>query len=101
MGLIMFKILKLFLEVKAATGDTTTYQHIIFVIIESGMFVIQLVHMVLYAILVPSHPLRLLPHALKYVIVIGEMFNVIIRSICFYFFCFTEKNHMARASHQQ
>ena len=113
MGLILFRILKIFLEVKAfstsverSLGSTrdTKFRHIIFVIIESGMtlFVIQLVRMVLYAIVVPSQPLVPLSSALNYVLVIGEMFNVIIRSIHFYFFCFTEKVYLAtRASHQQ
>ena len=95
-GLIVFKIIKLFLEIKAATGDTTTYRRIIFVIIESGMtlFVIQLVRMLLFDILVPTSPV------LNYVVVIGELFNVMIRFVHFYFFCFTEEIYLSRASHQ-
>ena len=62
-GLIVFKILKMFLEVDAATGalDTTKYRQIIFIIIESGMtlFVIQLVRMVLW-IMQPNPLLELL-----------------------------------------
>ena len=93
-GLIVFKILKMFLEVNAATGarDTTKYRHIVFIIIESGMtlFVIQLVRMVLW-VLKPSQALVPLSPALNYVLAIGEMFNVTIRSVHFYFFCFSEK----------
>ena len=103
-GLMVFKILKMFLEVNAATGarDTTKYRHIVFIIIESGMtlFVIQLVRMVLW-IVQPNPLLVPLSLALNYVLPIGEMFNVIIRSVHFYFFCFTEKNYISRASHQQ
>ena len=103
-GLIVFKILKMFLEVNAATGarDTTKYRHIVFIIIESGMtlFVIQLVRLVLWVV-EPNQLLMPLSPALYYILLIGEMFNVIIRSVHFYFFCFTEKNYMARASHQQ
>ena len=98
-GLIVFKILTVFLEIKAAstsverklgsTGDTK-FQHIIFVIIESGMtlFVIQLVNMVLWVVApVTPGPVNI---ALNYVGVINQVFNVIIRSVHFYFFCFTE-----------
>ena len=104
----------MFLEVKAATSSTsvertlgsnggTKLRHIIFIIIESGMtlLVIQLVRMVLWV----AHPITnltgIISLALNYVLSIGEMFNVIIRSVHFYFFCFTEKNCLARASHQQ
>ena len=83
-SLIVFKILKLFLEIKDVGDTITKYRHIIFVIIESGMtlFVIQLVRMVLYAILVnqPSAPLS---PALNYVLVIGEICNVIISPVHF------------------
>ena len=113
-GLIVFRILKVFLEVKAASTSVerslgsaggSKIRHIIFVIIESGMtlLVIQLVRMVL-EVIVPS-PSQSAPgpvlFAYQYVLLIGEMFNVIIRSVHFYFFCFTEKNYLARASHQQ
>ena len=87
------------MEVKAAstsveqTLDTTggtKLRHIIFVIIESGMtlLVIQLVRMVLYL----GEPATIGPVniANKYFIVINQVFNVIIRSAHFYFFCFTE-----------
>ena len=96
----------MFLEVKTAStsvertlGSTggTKLRHIIFIIIESGMtlLVIQLVRLVLQVIVLVSNqtvtpgPVSL---ALDYFVAIGEMFNVIIRSVHFYFFGFTEKN---------
>ena len=100
-GLIVFKILKVFLEVKAAsvertlgslssTGDNKL-QHIIFVIIESGMalFAVQLVRVVLTS--VAAHPETAtagVSIALDFVIGIHEMLNVIIISVLFYFLCF-------------
>ena len=87
-GLIVFRILEVFLEVKAAstsidrrlgsTGGTKLW-HIIFVIIESGMMllVIQLVRMVL-AIVEPLTFIGPVSFALNYFAVINEMFNVII-----------------------
>ena len=83
-GLIVFKILKVFLEVKATTSTSVErslgstrgshFRHIIFVIIESGMalFAIQLIRLVLYILPTVQQ---------KYVnlmIGINEMFNVII-----------------------
>ena len=114
-GLIVFRILKVFLEVKAAStsvkrslGSTggSKFQHIIFVIIESGMMllVIQLVRIVLEATIgVPVQFVRPGPvvFASNYILVINEMFNVIIRSVHFYFICLTEIFYLARASHQQ
>ena len=99
-GLIGFKILKVFLEVKAGStsverrlGSTrgTKLRHIVFVIIESGMtlLIIQLVRMVLYAIVNPSlFSTSPAYFAYNYVEVINEMFNVIIRPVHFHFFCF-------------
>ena len=114
-GLIVFKILKVFLEVKTSTsvertlGSTggTKLRHIIFVIIESGMalFVIQLIR-----ILFSDAKFTNLPENSETVIgifdavdAINKMFNVIIRSasVHFYFFCFTDNIFLARASHQQ
>jgi hypothetical protein len=95
-GLIVFKILKVFLQVKAATTSTerilgsgggTTLRHIIFVIIESGLalFAIQLVRLVFtYMPPVPDRP-DLTQIALNFIIGINEMFNVIIRSVHFVF----------------
>ena len=90
-GLILFKILKVFFEVKATVtsverslGSTggTKLRHIIFIMIESGMamFAIQLIRLVLY----------MLPTNNTYYLVLGinEMFNVIMRSVHFYSFFF-------------
>jgi hypothetical protein len=105
-GLIVFRILKVFLEVKAATtsveqtlGTTggTKLRHVIFVIIESGMtlFAVQLVRVVLYSL-----PMQCIAYNLS--LGINEMFNVIMRSVHFYSFSFfTDNIYLARASHQQ
>ena len=89
-GLIVFKILKLLLEVNPisiertldSTGSTKL-RHAIFVIIESGMalFAIQLIRLVFYIL-----PMEWTLDALNFAIVIHEMLNVIIRSVNFYFF---------------
>ena len=108
-GLIVFRILQVFLQVKAAStsverslGSTggTKFQQIIFVIIESGMtlLVIQLVTMVLW-IMEPVAGTGPFSLAYEYAIGINQVFNVIIISVHFYFCCL--KNHLARASHQQ
>ena len=68
------------------------------------LLVIQLVRVVLWVVETGHGQLTPGPVviALEYLDVINEMFNVIIRSVQFYFFCFTEKNYLAsRASHQQ
>ena len=93
-GLIVFQILKVFLEVNRivveltldSTGGTKL-RHAIFVIIESGMalFAIQLIRLV-FAIL----PMEWTIVASDYAIAIHKMLNVIIRSVHFYFFCFTD-----------
>ena len=105
-GLIMFKILKVFLEVKQfkptlnsveqtlesmnSTG-VPILRHIIFVIVESGiaLFVIQLVRVVITSIIqveaVQTPPSSMF--ALDIAIVIHEMLNVIIK-ICCHFSCF-------------
>ena len=92
-GLIVFKILKVFLEIKAVTnssvertlgvsttgGGVAKYRHIIFVIIESGLalFTIQLIRVLFYYYLPKQSP----PNLINILIVISQMFNVI-------FFCF-------------
>ena len=92
----------LFRSVKAATTSVersldstggTKFRHIIFVIIESGttLFIIQLVRMVLWVVEPNQLSVSSSP-ALYYVLLLGEMFNVIIRSVHFYFFCVTEKS---------
>jgi hypothetical protein len=83
-GLIVYKILKVFLQVKAARTSTerilgsakgATLRHIIFVIIESGMalFAVQLVQIVITYM--PPEPNQI---ALNIIISISEMLNVII-----------------------
>ena len=93
-GLIVFKILKVFLKVNSTlvelTSDSpggTKHRHVIFVIIESGMalFAIQLIRL-LFSILTTDWALV----ASDYAISIHQTFNVIIRSVHFYFFCFTD-----------
>ena len=97
-GLIAFKILKVFLEVKAVTtsvertlGTTggTKLRHVTFIIIESGMalLAVQLARFVVYNL--PQSVSAI--NAYPIFIGINEMFNVVIRSVRFYFFCFTDK----------
>ena len=90
-GLIVFKILKVFLEVKPTSveqtlGSTgsTKLRHIIFIIVESGMalFAIQLVRLVISRFRAVETSLRL-EVAMDIVITIHEMLNVIIRSVHF------------------
>ena len=96
-GLIIFKILKVFLEFEVKTsvertlGSTVTggtkLRHVIFVIIESGMalFIIQLIRILFYAL-----QMEWSIDASFYAVVINQMLNVIIRSVHFSFFCFTD-----------
>ena len=93
-GLIIFKILKVFLEVNPILVELTLnsnggskLRHVIFVIIESGMalLAIQLFRLV-FSIL----PTEWAYDASEYAMVINEMFNVIIRSVNFHFYCFTD-----------
>ena len=89
-GLIVFKILKVFLEVRLtsveqALGTTgrggTPLRHVIFVIIESGMalFAIQLIHFVFFSDDSVS------PKAYNLSTVFNQMFIVIIKSVHFYY----------------
>ena len=107
-GMIVFKILKVLREVKAASASidrnlgsaggispSSRHRQIIFVILESGMMllVIQLLRMVLFVNIGPglvTDTPGTVYIVYNYFIAIGEMFNVIIRSVHFYFFCFTE-----------
>jgi hypothetical protein len=94
---IVFKIIKVFLEVKSTSGDTKL-RTVVFIIIESGMalFAIQLVRVVLSCLeLNPTTGL-----AFNLTIGINQMLNVIIISVHFYIFCFTNDIYLARASHQ-
>ena len=99
-GLIVFKILKVFLEVKAtsverissslnSTAGGSKLRHIIFILIESGMalFAIQLLRLVLQSLpdTVQTSSTYI---AVKIVVGVHEMVNVIIRSVHLYIFCF-------------
>ena len=91
-GLIVFKILKVFMEVKAArtsvertfklgSSGGTEFRHIIFVIIESGMalFAIQLVRVGLLIPPVQLQPVLIVPDSVVNLIIgINEVLNVII-----------------------
>ena len=102
-GLMVFKILKVFLEVKATTAELLTLgslnsaiggnklRQVLFIIIESGMalFAIQLVRVVISSLpMVVVTRTTAIATALNYVIVINEMLNVIIKSVHFYPFFF-------------
>jgi hypothetical protein len=99
-GLIVFRILQVFLQAKAATtsveltlGTTggTKLQHVIFIIIESGMalLAVQLGRVVL-SILTPPMLSAGFIFAFNFFTAINQVFNVIIRAVHFYFFCFTD-----------
>ena len=60
-----------------------------------ALFAIQLIRLVLYAVTSVN------PKYLYFLIGANQMFNVIIRSVHFYFFCVTDNIYLARASHQQ
>ena len=105
-GMIVFRIHKVtrampITSIERTLGSTggDKYRHVMFIIIESGMalFAIQLVRFVLAF---PSGPF--FDTAYDIVIVINQMLNVIIiRSIHFYFFYFSDNIYLARASHQR
>jgi hypothetical protein len=93
-GLIVFRILKVFLEVKATTttsvertlGTTggTEFQHVIFIIIESGiaLLAVQLVRVVLYNNLNSTLQFKITDFtAYELFTAINQMFNVIIRAV--------------------
>ena len=94
-GLIVFKILKVFLQVNpilveltlGSIGGGSKLRHVVFVIIESGMmlFAIQVIRIVFWIL-----PMDWTLDASYYAIAINEMLNVIIRSVHFYMFCFTD-----------
>ena len=109
-GLIVFKILRAFLEYKPPTVEQTLgsvssvedtkLRHVIFVIIESGMalFAIQLLRFVLF-----EQPEDSELATIIYILIIGinQMLNVIIRFFHFYFFHSIDNIYLARASQQQ
>ena len=92
-GLIVFKILKVFFEVKRTLGSSSSaagrpnYQYIAFIIIESGMalFATHLVRIVISTLMEantsPSSGMLL---AFALVVSFHQMLNVIIRSVHFY-----------------
>ena len=102
-GLIVFKILKVFLEVESTSSSAEQtlgslnstggpkLRRIIFIIIESGMalFAIQLVHLVITILLLLEGSRTPLSLAITLDLVAPAhlMLNVIIRSVHFYFFC--------------
>ena len=105
-GLIVFKILKVSLEVEVTSVERTLgllsstggskFRHIIFIIIESGMalFAIQLVRLAISSLnqfqVGPTSPGFLI--ALDIIISVHQILNVIIRSVHFllFFFFFTD-----------
>jgi hypothetical protein len=113
-GLIVFKILKVFLQIKAtsvertldslSSAGSTQLRHIIF-IIESGMalFAIQLARVVITISMIElqAETPAGLGFSLDAVVVIQKMLNVIIRSVHFRFFFVLLMTFLAtRASHQ-
>ena len=93
-GLIVFKILKVFLEVNPILVELTLdstggakLRHVVFVLIESGMtlFAIQLIRLVIYIL-----PMEWTIYAFDFADVINQMLNVIITFVHFYFFCFID-----------
>ena len=114
-GLIVLKILKVFLNVKPTlieqtlgtlNSRDTTLRQIIFIVIESGMalFAIQLVRVVFTSLpeVQSNGPAPAgLDIASNLIIGMHQMCNVIIRSIHFYSLCFTDNIYLDRASHQR
>ena len=99
-GMIVFKILMVFLEFKPTSVERTLgslgstegskLRHVIFIIIESGMvlFAIQLVRVVLTSLMMQTVFTDITGPLVGMELVIGihEMFNVIIKSFLFYIF---------------
>ena len=96
-GLIVYKILRVFLEVRAVSGELTLgslnsnasggnkLRNVLFIIIESGMtlFIIQLVRVVIINIDFPHQQV-----AINLVAAIQQPLNVSIRSVPFLFLLF-------------
>ena len=106
-GMIVFRILKVTgVKPERTLGSTEGYkfQHVMFIVIESGMalFAIQLVRVVLGLVRVPVEEEPFSIGAQEIVIVINQMLNVIIiRSIHFYLFCFADNIYLTRVLHQR
>jgi hypothetical protein len=110
-GLIVLKILKVFIENKPTSVERTLgsgstggskLRHVIFIIIESGMalFAVQLVRVVLTCLGAQTESTG--PWVGEQLVIgIHQVPNVIIRSFHFYFFRFTDDIYLARASRQQ
>ena len=104
-GLIVFKILKVFLEVSPILAELTLdstggskLRHIIFVIIESGMmlFAIQVIRLEFWIL-----PMEWTIAAGDYIDVIQQMLDVITRSCSFLLLFVLLITFTTRASHQQ
>jgi hypothetical protein len=115
-SLIVFKIIKVFLEFKptsvertlgslSSTGGGSKLRHVIFIIIESGMalFAVQLVRVVLFSLVAQTENTEVTGPVvgINLVIVFHQILNVIIRSVHFDFSCFTDDIYLGRASRQQ
>ena len=113
-GLIVFKILKVFLEVRPTSVEETLgslnstrgpkLQRIIFIIIESGMalFAIQLARVVVISLDELQVGLGLSRKiATEFIIIIHQALNVIIRSVHFYFYFVSLTFTLPRVLHQQ
>ena len=109
-GLIVYKILRVFLEVRAVSGELTLgslnsntsggnkLRNVLFIIIESGMtlFIIQLVRVVTININFPHQQV-----AVNIVAAIQQQLNVSIRDLfIFTSFVLLTTFYLARASHQ-
>ena len=105
-GLIVFRILKVFLEYRPTSVERTLGStrgniphHVLFIIIESGMvlFAIQLVRVVITSLIaMDSDPAENLIDGSQIVIGLHQMLNVITRPVHIYF-CFTDKTYLFRA----
>jgi uncharacterized membrane protein len=114
-GLIVFKILKVSLEVKATSttsvertlGKTSTgtkFRHVVFIIIESGMalLVVQLARLTFYGLEFKNYDAAY--DGYNILLGISEMFNVIsilFRVVLLLLFLLIKIYYLARASHQQ
>ena len=107
-GLIVFKILKVFLENKATSVEQTIgslrsdagrpkLQRIVFIIIESGMalFAAHLVHIVIFILIQANQsPSSGFIFAFDLAVVFHQSLNVIIKFCSFLLFCFTDNIHL-------
>ena len=104
-GLIVFKFLKVFLEVRglralpqageltlgslSSTGGGKKLRHILFIIIESGMVTVLFVAQLVRIVIVILEESKQQQAAINFVSAINQMLNVsTMRSVYFYFFLF-------------